>query len=48
MLLCVCANLCSVDEPPSVQEAEAMLVAVMETSPIQPPVSTEVTLEKAK
>lgn len=40
----VCANLCSVDKPPSVQEAKAVLVAVMETSSIQPPVSTEVTL----
>lgn len=49
MLLCnACANLCSVDEPPSVQEAEAVLVAVVETSSIHPPVCAEVTLEEAK
>lgn len=42
----VCMYLGSIDESPCIEQAEAVLVAVVETSSIHPPVCTVVTLLK--
>lgn len=41
-----CMYLCSIDESPCIEQAKAVLVAVIETGSVHPPVCSAVTLFK--